>query len=92
MKTPDWILEGHDSKADWEKAKGIINKKKKEKTFKVRRCPKCNSDDVGVVVGKERKGEWECKKCGWVGSDVKEEEFSEEDFMKYLDEKGEEVS
>lgn len=81
MKTPDWILEGK------EKPKA----KKKEKTFKVRRCPKCNSDSVEVVVGKERKGEWGCKKCGWVGSDVKEEELSEEEFMKYLDEKGEEV-
>ena len=81
MKTPDWILEGK------EKPK----KKKTGKTFKVRRCPKCSSDDVEVVVGKERKGEWECKKCGWVGKNVKEEEINEEEFMKYLDEKGEEV-
>lgn len=82
MKTPDWILEGKEKPKE----------KKKGKTFKVRRCGKCNSDAVEVVVGKERKGEWQCKKCGWVGSDIKEEEFSEEEFMKYLDEKGEEVA
>ncbi len=92
MKTPDWILEGFDSKADWEKAKGIKTKKKSGKTFKVRRCPKCNSDEVGVVVGQEKKGDWECKKCKWMGVGINEEELSEEEFMKYLDDKGEEVA
>ena len=29
MKTPEWILEGFDSKADWEKSKGIKSKKKR---------------------------------------------------------------
>jgi len=95
MKTPDWILEGFDSKADWEKAKGIVSKKKTGKTFKVRRCGKCNSDDVKVILGgEEGKGSkrWQCKKCGWTGDDVKEEELSEEEFMGYLDKKGEEVA
>lgn len=95
MKTPDWILEGFDSKADWEKAHGVASEKKKGKTFKVRRCPKCNSDDVGVkLVGEEGKDarDWECRKCGWVGSNIKVEELTEEEFMKYLDDKGEEVA
>lgn len=64
---------------------------KKIKTFKVRRCPKCNSDAVEVVVGKEKVGEWRCKKCNWAGGEIKEEEMNEEEFMKYLDEKGEGV-
>lgn len=64
---------------------------KKTKTFKVRRCPKCNSDNVRVVVGEEKKGEWECHKCGWKGRDINNEELSEEKFLKYLDEKGETV-
>ena len=95
MKTPDWILEGFDSEEDYEKAKGIKKKKVKEgKTFKVRRCPKCKSDEVSVVLGFDEgkgKGEWECKKCGWIGRTVNEQELSEEEFMKYLDDKGEEV-
>jgi len=62
---------------------------KKEKTFKVRRCQKCNSDDVGVVIGQEKKGEWQCRKCDWTGKEIKEEVLSEEEFMKYLDEKDE---
>jgi len=67
-------------------------KSKKEKTFKVRECPDCKSDNVGVVVGRERKGVWECHKCKWSGKDINEKEFSEEEFMKYLDEKGEPTS
>lgn len=68
---------------------------KKEKTFKLKRCPECESDEVGIVVGgEEGKGNkgWECHKCNWKGKEIKEEELSEENFMKYLDEKGEDVS
>jgi hypothetical protein len=96
MKTPDWILEGFDSKADWEKKQGVVSKtKKKGKTFKVRRCPECNSDDVEVVLGgvegRGSKG-WKCNKCKWNDDEIKEEELTEEEFMKYLDKKGEEVA
>ena len=120
LKTPDWIVEGYDSEAEYNKVKGI----KKEvhrfprddpkrasvspkayprraqepltrlncggKTFRIRRCFKCNSDDIGVVLGEI--GIWKCKKCGYKGRDIKEEELSESEFMKYLDEKGEEVA
>lgn len=55
----------------------------KQKTFKLKKCPKCNSDDVKVVVGET--GVWECKKCGWKGRDIKEKELNEEEFMKHLD-------
>jgi len=114
LSTPDWITEGFDSKADWEKSHGVSEKKghprvypetfsKKglqgAKTFKIRECPKCGSDDVGLVlsnIDSEEAGstgkQWECKKCKWRGRDIVEKELSEEEFMKYLDEKGEEVS
>jgi len=92
LSTPDWITEGYDSPAAYNKAKGIKTQKKKGKTFRVRRCPKCESDQVGIVVGKEKSKEWECKKCKWAGTDVNEEELNEEQFMKYLDERGEEVA
>ena len=95
LNTPDWIKEGYDSPAEYAKAKGVTEKKKSGKTFKVRRCPECNSDKVGVVLGgTEGKGSggWECRKCKWNGTDVKEEELTEEEFMKCLDEKGEEVA
>lgn len=70
------------------------NKSKKEKTFKVRRCPSCNSDNVEVVLGEEgkNKGEWKCKKCDWKGKDIQEQVMTEDEFMKYLDDKGEELS
>ena len=81
-------------------------KKTEEKTFKVKKCPKCDSYNVNVVLSgqegsddeedmessKKVVGEWECKKCGWSGKDVEEEELTEDEFMKYLDEKGEEVA
>jgi len=126
MKTPDWIIKGYDSKADYEKArqkaeplasssesqtKGIKSEKKTAKTFKIRECPKCGSDDVGLVLsnkydkGEERlesgipsgssesqAKEWECHKCKWKGKDINEKELTEDEFMKYLDEKGEEVA
>ena len=80
LATPDWILKGE------EPPKG----KKKDKTFKVRRCPKCNSDEIRVSIGEV--GVWECEKCKWKGRDVKEDELTEDEFMKYLDERGEEVA
>ncbi len=116
LKTPDWILEGYDSKSDWakknpekaavqsiEKPKNKKGKKKSKKSksrdedlskkkFKVRRCPKCDSDEVKVVVERDAKGDWECKECGWTGKKPNMEELTEEEFMKYLDEKGEEVA
>ena len=67
-------------------------KAKKEKTFKLRKCPKCDSDNVSVVVGKEKNGEWQCNKCKWDGKNINEKILGEEEFMKYLDKKGEEVS
>ena len=94
LATPAWILEGYDSEEAYNKAKGISKKKKSGKTFKVRECPKCGSDDVGVLLtGEEGKGnEWECHKCKWTGRDIEEKELEEEEFMKYLDEKGEKVA
>lgn len=110
LKTPDWIIEGYKFKDEWEKAKQkakplatsskgqskeIKSKKKSEKTFKVKKCPKCGSTEVSVVLGEEEgKGSrgWECKACKWKGKDIKEEEMSENEFTKYLDEKGEEVA
>ena len=90
LSTPAWITEGYDSEADYNKAKGISKEKKKGKTFKIRKCPKCDSDDVAVVMGEV--GMWECKKCGWKGIEISEKELTEDEFMKYLDEKGEEVA
>ncbi len=81
LKTPDWILNGEEEEKP---------KKKKEKTFKVRRCPKCNSDKIQVKMGEI--GVWECSECGWAGKEVKEDELTEDEFMKYLDDKGEEVA
>jgi hypothetical protein len=80
LKTPDWILKGGEPP----------KKKKSGKTFKVRKCPECNSDDVRVVIGEV--GVWECPNCSWKGVNVKEEELTEEEFMAYLDEKGEKVA
>ena len=90
MKTPDWIIEGYDSKEEYEKAKGLPSSKaKKGRTFKMRLCPECGSDDVGVVLGQEEgkgNGEWECHKCKWKGAEVKTKEVSEDEFLNFLEE------
>jgi len=85
LTTPDWILKGG-KKPEKKKEKGI---------FKIRKCPKCKSDDVQVLLTGEEgkgKGEWECKKCKWTGSDIAVSQVSEDEFMKYLDERGEPVA
>jgi hypothetical protein len=95
LSTPNWIKEGYDSPEEYNKAKGVDKKKKEGKTFKIRRCLKCNSDEVRIVLGGEEgrgsKG-WDCLKCKWTGKNVKEEELNEDEFMEYLDSKGEEVA
>lgn len=95
LSTPDWILGGYDSEAVYNKAKGIKKEKKTGKTFNIRECPECGSDNIGVflggVEGKGSKG-WKCNKCNWQGSEVIEKELTEDEFMKHLDDKGEEVA
>ena len=80
LKTPDWVLKGEEKPKE----------KKPERTFKIRKCPECNTDEVSVVINEEKSGVWQCKKCGWKGLNIKEEELNEEEFMKYLDDKDEE--
>lgn len=99
LATPSWILEGYDSPSAYEKAKGIKSEKKQGKTFKIRVCPKCDSDDVKIVLSNSDSEDetntgknWECKKCKWQGTDVKQKELTEDEFLKYLDEKGEPVN
>jgi ribosomal protein L37AE/L43A len=91
LSTPDWITEGYDSPAEYAKVHGKVGENKKAgKTFGVRKCPECGSDEVKVITGEI--GMWKCKKCRWEGKNIKQEELTEEKFMKYLDDKGEEVS
>jgi len=97
LSTPQWILDGYDSEEEYNKAKGVKSEKKKGKTFKIRECPKCKSDDVGLVLSEsdsEEGGgkEWECRKCKWKGINVLEKELTEDELMKYMDEKGEEIA
>jgi hypothetical protein len=96
LATPEWILEGYDSEEEYEKTHGVNKKKKSGKTFKIKECPKCGSDNVGIVLSNsdaEEGGgkEWECRKCKWTGRNIKEVELDEDEFMRYLDEKGEPV-
>ncbi len=105
ISTPAWITEGYDSPAEYEKAKGGSSTKKKKpavkkakgKVFNVKECPKCKSDDVGLVLSNsdsEEGGgeEWECHKCGWKGKDIHVRELTEDEFLRYLDERGREVA
>lgn len=117
IETPAWIVEGYDSPAEYNKAKGIKTEVKKTvkkvddskkvtkksnghrsvspklrsdegKTFKIKKCPDCGSENVGVVlVGQEGRAvkDWECRKCKWKGEDVDEIELSEEEFLAHLD-------
>lgn len=90
LETPEWIREGFDSKADWEKKKGIKGKKlaRAGKTRKIKVCPKCGSSEVRIILGQEEgkgKSEWECKSCKWKGRDPKEKELSDEEFLEHME-------
>ncbi|MBI2045252.1 hypothetical protein HYT23_04295 [Candidatus Pacearchaeota archaeon] len=89
LKTPEWILEGYASEAEYLKKKGIKKSKAGGKVYRVKTCSKCGSGDVSVVlVGEEgkRADNWECHKCKWRGRDVKELELSEDEFLKRMEE------
>ncbi len=100
LATPSWILEGYDSPEEYAKAKGKSTPEKKQgKTFKIKVCPKCNSDDVSITLSnmdfeeESNTGkQWECKKCKWTGTNVKEKQLTEDELMEFLDKKGEEVA
>ena len=93
LKTPDWILEGFDSKEEYLKKKGKKSKsvkkkvKKGKKTFSIKVCPKCESKNVRVVVGEDAVGVWECCKCNYEGKDFEEKELNEKEMMEMLDAK-----
>lgn len=100
LSTPEWILEGYDSEEEYNKKKGIKKEnltsskklksktKKSKKTFAIKVCPQCRSSDVGVVLKEQGKAdEWECHKCGWKGRDIQEKELSEDEFIKYMENK-----
>lgn len=100
LTTPAWILEGYDSPEEYAKAKGKSAPDKKQgKTFKIKVCPKCKSDDVAITLSnmdfeeESNTGkQLECKKCKWVGTDIKEKQLTEDELMEFLDKKGEEVA
>ena len=100
LSTPEWILEGYDSPEEYAKAKGKTPPNKKEgKVFKIKVCPKCGSEDVAITLSNLDSEEesntgkqWECKKCKWNGSNIKDKELTEDELMAYLDKKGEEVA
>ncbi len=100
LATPEWILEGYNSIEEYNKAKGIKSGKKKEgKIFKIKECPKCGSDEVGVVLSESDKEEdsgtgqeWECRRCKWKGEDIIIKELNEDELMEYMDKRGEEVA
>jgi DNA-directed RNA polymerase subunit M/transcription elongation factor TFIIS len=100
LKTPDWIIEGYASPEEYAKAKGKPVKDKKEgNVFKIKVCPKCSSDEVSITLSNLDSEEesntgkqWECKKCKWIGVNIKEKELTEDELMAHLDKKGEEVA
>jgi len=98
ISTPEWILEGYNSLSEYAKAKSKKpQKKNSSRIFKIKQCPECKSDDVKIVLsGKDSEQgggkEWKCNKCSWTGENIQEKELTEDEFMKYLDDKGEGVA
>jgi transcription elongation factor Elf1 len=88
LSTPDWIKEGYKSKEEYERKKGIKEKGKTGKTYKIKVCPKCGSSNVSVVlVGEEGKkaNDWECKACKWRGRGIDDKELNEDEFLEHME-------
>lgn len=88
LKTPEWILKGYKSKEEWERKKGIGDKKIKEKKYKIKICPKCGNTKISVILGgEEGKGSkgWECRKCKWQGQNPGEKGLDEDEFLAHLE-------
>lgn len=91
LKTPDWILEGYDSEKEYLKARGVKKEVKSGKIFRIKKCPVCESENVVVVLGNEegKKADlWHCKKCGWNGRDITEQELNEDELLRLGEEDG----
>ncbi|MEA3329639.1 MAG: hypothetical protein U9Q06_02745 [Nanoarchaeota archaeon] len=63
-------------------------KKKKEKKYVIKICPKCKSDNIGMVIGGQI-GIWECRDCGFKGPSMIEKEMTEDEYLDYEEKKGE---
>lgn len=91
LSTPNWIREGFDSKADWEKSQGKkTGKKLTGKTFKLKVCPECGNNNVNIVlVGEEgeKADNWQCRSCKWRGKNIEIKEVSAEELMELGDKK-----
>ncbi len=70
LATPEWILEGYDSKEKYEKSKkeNIFSektkdvKKSKKGIFRIKLCPECKSENVKIIVSGEFDDDEECEK------------------------------
>lgn len=59
-----------------------------KRTHRVKKCPKCGSTEVFIVlIGEEgKKAEnWECRACNWKGRSIEEKELSENEFLEHLE-------
>lgn len=53
IQTPEWVLKGYNSEKEYLEKTGK-KKQVSEKTFKIKKCPKCGSSEINVVLtGKE---------------------------------------
>jgi len=41
--------------------------------MKTKKCPRCNSEDIGLFLGGHT-GQYKCKKCGYIGPMIIEED------------------
>jgi len=91
LETPEWIKKGYGSEDEYLESsiEKPAKKSSSKKTYKIRICPVCKSDDVKVVVGEEAKGLWFCNGCKWKGKGIEEKIVSEEEFLSYLEKKEE---
>ncbi|MEK6918189.1 MAG: hypothetical protein AABW51_04540 [Nanoarchaeota archaeon] len=98
LQTPDWILKG--GKAPSKKKTSsktfkikVCPKCGSERVSVVLNGEEGSDEDELLATSSKRgqskgTGEWECKKCGWIGRDVKEKELSEDEFLELMEKKG----
>lgn len=61
-----------------------------KKKYKLKKCPKCGSNSVSVVIGEI--GLWQCMSCTWDGENIETVKVTEKEYLIFSEQKNGEIN